>query len=152
MPEAPPDNPRQLMPAALKSAFDVAVKAAAGVIRRRTRLLGLVANAYKKAAGEDDVIARVRDDLRLLLRLARAWGRREYTGIPLRSLLYIVGAILYFVNPIDLIPDALGAIGFIDDMAVIALVVNSLRDDLDAFKTWESRRESTSDALVLEES
>ena len=41
---------------------------------------------------------------------------------PKRSKMIIVGALVYFLSPIDAIPDLLGPLGFSDDLAVIALV------------------------------
>jgi len=52
----------------------------------------------------------------------------------------IAGAVLYFVMPVDLIPDLLGPIGLMDDAAIIATVVGSVRDELKRFRTWESGR------------
>ena len=34
-----------------------------------------------------------------------------------------IGAILYFINPFDLIPDAAPVIGYLDDLAVLALTL-----------------------------
>lgn len=49
----------------------------------------------------------------------------------------VIVAIIYFVSPIDMIPDALVGIGFIDDAAVIAFVVAQINADLDNFLAWE---------------
>lgn len=38
----------------------------------------------------------------------------------------IIGALLYFINPFDLIPDITPILGFLDDMSVIALVYRYL--------------------------
>lgn len=123
-----------------RGAFEVARVAAAGVLRRRLRLLVLVLNAYRKLYVNEPAIASVRGDMVQLFRLANAWARREYTSLPWRSILYAVAAIIYFVNPIDLIPDALLGIGFIDDVAVISVVVRAIRRDIMDFQTWEAAR------------
>jgi uncharacterized membrane protein YkvA (DUF1232 family) len=125
-------SPRQ------REAFAGARRAAEQVVRRRTRLLRLAQRAYVKLLDNEKPMARVRDDLQTLLRLSKAWARREYRLIPWRSLVYAVAAIVYFVNPIDLIPDVLVGIGFIDDAAVIGFVVHAISDDLRAFKAWEA--------------
>ena len=49
---------------------------------------------------------------------------------PMRSKMVIVGALLYFVSPIDLVPDILGPLGFSDDLAVIALVFKQVKEHL----------------------
>jgi uncharacterized membrane protein YkvA (DUF1232 family) len=40
-----------------------------------------------------------------------------------------VGALLYFLNPIDLIPDNIPVIGYLDDLAVLTLAVNVLAEN-----------------------
>ena len=46
---------------------------------------------------------------------------------PMRSKMVIVGALLYFVSPIDLVPDILGPLGFSGDLAVIAMVFKQVQ-------------------------
>jgi uncharacterized membrane protein YkvA (DUF1232 family) len=43
----------------------------------------------------------------------------------------ILGAILYVISPIDLIPDVLPVFGLLDDLVVVTLGLNSLLDDKD---------------------
>lgn len=121
-----------------REAFAGARRAAEQVVQRRTRLLRLTRSAYVKLLGNQKPLARVRDDLHTLIRLARAWAKKEYRSIPWRSLIYAVAAIVYFVNPVDLIPDVLVGIGFIDDAAVIGAVVRALHNDLRDFEAWEA--------------
>ena len=35
-----------------------------------------------------------------------------------------IGALLYFINPIDLIPDEIPLVGYLDDLAILSLAVN----------------------------
>jgi uncharacterized membrane protein YkvA (DUF1232 family) len=44
----------------------------------------------------------------------------------------LVGGILYFLSPVDLIPDFIGPLGFLDDVAVAAWIVHSLAAELNA--------------------
>ena len=47
--------------------------------------------------------------------------------VPVKQRAKLAGAIAYFVSPIDLVPEALvGFIGFADDIALAAYVLNSL--------------------------
>lgn len=50
--------------------------------------------------------------------------------IPAKSRALAMGALLYFVNPFDLIPDALMGVGYLDDFAVLALVCAYLAKDV----------------------
>ncbi|MCF7520757.1 DUF1232 domain-containing protein [Neisseria sp. ZJ106] len=46
---------------------------------------------------------------------------------PSRAKMIIVGALVYFLSPIDAIPDLLGPLGFSDDIAVIGLVYSQMK-------------------------
>ena len=118
-------------------AFRRALNGAGQVLKRRFRVLSVARTAYERATRHQASVARVKEDLDALIRMARAWARREYTSVPWKVMLYTVAALLYFINPLDLIPDVLAGIGFIDDVAVIASVVRALRGEIDAFEAWE---------------
>lgn len=117
--------------------FDLLKEAASRVLRRRFRIVLLVRRAYDRMLAHSDVLSAVLDDLRTMLRLVVQWGTRSYQKISWTPLLLIVGALIYFITPVDAIPDALGALGFVDDVAVITTIVRKIRDELDRFRRWE---------------
>ncbi|MDQ7040318.1 MAG: DUF1232 domain-containing protein [Rhodothermus sp.] len=119
-------------------AFALALQTARRSLARRSRLMRLVVQASRQLARRKVALAQVWRELHTLLRLVQAWMRREYQVIPWRSLLYGVAALAYFVNPVDLLPDALPGLGLVDDVAVIAAVARAIRSDLDRFRQWEA--------------
>ena len=50
-------------------------------------------------------LGQLRDDVKLLQSLCLAWWRGEYRAISPKALVTIVAGLLYFVSPIDAIPD-----------------------------------------------
>jgi uncharacterized membrane protein YkvA (DUF1232 family) len=113
---------------------------AAEYVRDPEKSKRLLDEAWRKANGKEarkGPLTDVWGNLTALLRLFRAYIRREYVKIPWSSIVVIVAAIIYFVSPIDLIPDFLPAAGFIDDAAVIAFVLGQIKSELDAFLAWE---------------
>lgn len=81
-------------------------------------------------------------DVTTLVRLARAALGRQYR-LPGRLLVTVLAGLIYFVNPLDLIPDAILGIGLLDDAAVLGWVISRLRKDLGAFRDWESDQAET---------
>ena len=122
-------------------AFSLARQAAGRIMRRRIRLYKLTRDAYAKLARREGALAEAAGDLRTLLRFVRRWMRREYRVMPWRAVLYAVAALVYFVNPVDLIPDALVGLGFVDDVAVIGAVAAAIHKDLERFRRWEQQLE-----------
>ena len=51
--------------------------------------------------------------------------------VPRRCKAQCAAALAYFVSPIDVIPDVLGGLGWLDDLYVALLVVNSLLTSVD---------------------
>jgi uncharacterized membrane protein YkvA (DUF1232 family) len=78
-----------------------------------------------------------------MLRLLRAYANGQYRNVPAKSLILIVAAILYFLMPIDVIPDFVVGVGFLDDAAVLAWVFNSVKTVLADFVRWEASRPLT---------
>lgn len=103
------------------------------------RLPGLLRAVADK--GERNArFARVRDDLNLLLGLCAAWWRGEYRAVGRQVLLSVVAALLYFLAPLDMVPDWLPGAGLLDDLAVLAWVMRTWAAELDAYRAWREAR------------
>ncbi len=50
----------------------------------------------------------------------------------------MLGALIYFVSPVDLIPDMIPGVGYVDDAAVIAFALTMVGDDLEDYKNWRT--------------
>ena len=102
-------------------------------------LVHVIEQARRKqaSAGSARSLKPVLAELRTILELLRAWARDEYSGVSNANLLLIVGAAVYFLMPVDLVPDFILGLGFADDASVIAWVVSTVRDELAKFKAWQ---------------
>jgi len=76
-------------------------------------------------------------DLQLLVRLLNASLSGAYTGLSVHKLVTIVAAILYLISPLDVIPDFIPVVGYVDDAAVIAWVLKNIAEELKDFRSWE---------------
>ncbi|MCT8190748.1 DUF1232 domain-containing protein [Pseudomonas monteilii] len=81
-------------------------------------------------------IGQLREDVKLLQSLCLAWWRGEYRAISPKALVTIVAGLLYFVSPIDAIPDWLLGVGLLDDIAVLGWVLKTVADELARFRAW----------------
>lgn len=64
--------------------------------------------------------------------------KKKYTEAPVGTVVAIVAALIYFVSPIDLIPDFIPGAGFVDDAGVILFCLHLVKNDLDDFKEWRT--------------
>ena len=58
--------------------------------------------------------------IKLFTSLVRSYVKKEYREIPFGTIVAIVAALAYFVSPIDILPDFIPGIGYIDDAAIVA--------------------------------
>jgi uncharacterized membrane protein YkvA (DUF1232 family) len=79
-------------------------------------------------------------DLAATWRLIRAYLRGDYRAVRLRSLVAVVVGFVYFLSPVDLIPDVFLLLGFTDDVIVLSLVFGLVRQELAGFRAWEQQR------------
>ena len=125
----------------LKSkSFQQALRRAAGIASNPEKISNLISSVSEKLSDMDENKKRVSgffDRVRTLLRMLRAYINGEYREIPWRSLLMIIGALIYFLMPLDLIPDFIPVTGLADDISIIFLVFNSINEDIEAFLEFE---------------
>ena len=72
----------------------------------------------------------------LLMSLVRSYVKKEYTETPVTSMVSIVIALIYFLSPIDIIPDFIVGVGYIDDAAIITGCLALVRTDLEDYRKW----------------
>lgn len=114
-----------------------ALRAAARLVARRGPLGRVVAAAAALFARPGTGLGGARHDAAVLLRLARATVTGRYRQLPKAGLLALTAGLVYFLNPLDLIPDVLPLLGFVDDATVLLWVARQLRKEITAFTAWE---------------
>jgi len=123
----------------LEAKFAQAVKSAKSYVDDPQRLRVLFQEASKQASSlPKNSFNETWPYFQTMLRLIRAYYRGEYRAVTESTLIVIIAAIIYIVTPLDAIPDAIPALGFLDDATVLALAMRRTRQDLDDFMTWET--------------
>lgn len=103
---------------------------------------GLVNDAFKKAKKfekKKGPLEEIWDNVQLLFGLIKDWASGEYKDIPMGSIVLIIIGLLYFVSPIDLVPDFIPG-GIIDDALVLGLVIKQVMNDLDKYHLWKENQ------------
>jgi uncharacterized membrane protein YkvA (DUF1232 family) len=81
------------------------------------------------------------ESFQLTWSLLQDYWAGKYTSIPWKLIASTGFAVAYLVSPLDIIPDFLPIIGFVDDASVFALVVSSFQSELSAYKKWKKKQE-----------
>ena len=121
--------------------FRVEARRRAGrILRSATATRWLVQAVFNRS---DQFRARLGDtfaDLILLASLLRDWVTGRYRTVPWGTLLTITGALVYFLMPLDAIPDPIVALGLMDAVAVISRTLKLTRTDLDRYQQWRNEQ------------
>lgn len=128
---------------AIRSAsYKKAKEKAAEYIDSPQKLDELLQEAGDKARSSKGWLGEIWEKLTACLRLLKAYAKGEYRDIPLKSILIIVAAIVYFVMPLDLLPDFIFGLGLLDDAGVIAWTLAIVSSEIDKFIEWEKARDN----------
>lgn len=65
---------------------------------------------------------------------------RNYPETPWKTLSAMVFTILYIINPLDLVPDFIPIIGYLDDLTVFGFVLKLIDKDLSAYEEWKTKQ------------
>ena len=75
--------------------------------------------------------------MQLLMMMLKDFWSGAYEQVPWAVTASMVFAAIYFLNPVDLIPDFIPVLGYLDDAAVLAIVWKSAGRDLKKYARWK---------------
>jgi uncharacterized membrane protein YkvA (DUF1232 family) len=75
--------------------------------------------------------------LTLSLQMISDYKTKTYLNIPWKTIALVVAAILYFINPFDIIPDFIPFLGYTDDALAFAAIFKSAQTDLYDYCKWK---------------
>ena len=68
--------------------------------------------------------------------LIKSYVKKEYTEVPIGTIVAVISALGYFVSPVDLIPDVIPGVGHIDDAAVVGACLILVDSDIKEYIKW----------------
>jgi uncharacterized membrane protein YkvA (DUF1232 family) len=123
--------------------FKAALNNAASLSGKKGRILlliGKLGNKLRDLDWKNANAGTLKLKLSVLGRMSKAYALGHYRALPWKTILIILASIIYFLNPLDLIPDMLPVVGLTDDFGILVLVYNSIREEIDKFLLWEKSK------------
>ena len=77
------------------------------------------------------------DDVKLFFCMLKDFFTKKYTKVPVGTIVSIAATLLYVLAPIDLIPDLMPFVGYLDDAGIVALCINGFKADLETYKEFK---------------
>lgn len=100
-------------------------------------VLNEVANKLTSKDSGDNKFKQVFDVGRTLVRLVRNYVSGEYRQIDTGTIVSALGVLLYTLSPVDLVPDFIPVVGFLDDLALISWFIEKFQGEILRFREWE---------------
>lgn len=73
----------------------------------------------------------------MMISLLNSYYKKEYRHIPIGSIIAMMMSLIYFLSPIDVIPDFIPFVGFLDDAVVVATVWKLIDSDVNEYRKWQ---------------
>lgn len=73
---------------------------------------------------------------KIMFSMLKDFKNGKYPKMPWFTVASIALALLYVLNPLDIIPDFIPGIGYIDDMAIMSIALGWIETDLHEYLDW----------------
>lgn len=124
----------------LKKIFDAFASKAQSLVIDKDLTLDKIKQGFTKATANEGALSSVWHKLQLLFGLAKDYYNGSYINVDRKTIVTIIASLLYFISPIDLIPDFLLGIGLIDDVFIIGYVYNKVAKELVKYEDWKGKQ------------
>lgn len=132
----------------LKLFSTTALVSAYGILKNSKDISDLVDTASKEIDSGKKKIGSIKSEISVIISMLQSWASGDYKQVPWTTVALCAGALIYFVNPLDAVPDIVPGFGLLDDATVIGFVVASVKEDLNKFKTRDSQDTSVDTSLL----
>lgn len=82
------------------------------------------------------------EQARLILELVKDYWAGRYREVPYWAISAGALALLYVLNPADVIPDVIMGVGYLDDATVVAFCLKLIERELERYKEWKMTNSS----------
>ncbi|MEG3030438.1 MAG: DUF1232 domain-containing protein [Oscillospiraceae bacterium] len=72
----------------------------------------------------------------VMVSLVKSYAKKEYTDIPIGTIIAVISALVYFLSPFDFVPDSVPILGYFDDAAVVAACWALVESDISEYIKW----------------
>ncbi len=120
-----------------KEAEDRLKKGAAKVTEDDIRNVIDHADEIRRKFEGNGPLGRFIKDVKLMIALIQDYWNETYREIPWWAIAAVVAALLYVLSPLDLIPDFIPIVGYLDDAMVVAACLLMVEQQLAEYESWK---------------
>ena len=117
------------------------------ILRSATASRWLAKAVFNRSDQLQQRLGEAAGQLKLLARMLLDWTAGRYRQVPWGTLLTITGALVYFLMPLDAIPDPIIGLGLLDDIGVLAKAWQFAGKDIERYQQWREIHDDAATGL-----
>ena len=82
----------------------------------------------------------------LMFQFLKDVKQKNYPETPWKTLAAMIFAVLYIINPLDLVPDFIPFVGYLDDLTIFGFILKLINTDLESYEEWKQEQVETDTA------
>ena len=123
--------------------FNVFIGRATKLLGKPFKVVAILNETADKLASKDSPDNKFRqlfDVAATLGRLVRNYVSGDYREVATSTIISGFAVLLYVLSPIDLIPDFIPVLGFLDDLSLISWYLGKFQQEITKYREWEDAR------------
>ena len=120
--------------------FSVFIGRATKLLGRPFKVVTVLNEVADKLANKENSTNKFRQLFEValtLVRMVRSYISGEYRDISSSTIISGLAVLLYVLSPIDLVPDFIPVLGFLDDLSLVSWFVGKFHVEITRFHEWE---------------
>lgn len=104
-----------------------------------------IAKVAQRAKDIEDKLPKLKSWMeqgKVILSLVKDYWSGKYREVPYWVISASALALLYVLNPADVIPDIIIGVGYLDDATVVAFCLKLIERELERYKEWQAAQKS----------
>lgn len=110
-----------------------------------------IAKVTQRAQDIENKLPRLKqvfEQAKIMLGMVKDYWNGSYREIPYWAISAVALALLYVLNPVDVLPDVVVGIGYLDDATVVAFCLKLVEKELEQYQQWLASREKGCGPMV----
>ncbi|WP_373057090.1 YkvA family protein [Zunongwangia sp. H14] len=115
-----------------------------GVAQIKDGDVEVAANSQKEVSEKilnSGMLKKYSEIVKLMFGMLQDYRKGVYSGVPWFTIAAISFAVLYILNPMDIVPDFIPGLGYVDDFAVMTIGLRFIESDLHKYLDWKLAEE-----------
>lgn len=104
-----------------------------------------IARVTQRAKDIEDKLPKLKawmEQGKLILSMVKDYWSGKYREVPYWVISAGALALLYVLNPVDVIPDIILGVGYLDDATVVAFCLKLIERELERYKEWQAAQKT----------